>query len=288
MHKARLLILFFVCAFGQITAQEKKNIIFITAPNQNANGEHEYKAGCHLLAKLISENIPGIFTRVYDNGWPSDSSVFDNAASIVVYCNGGERHLLLSHLEEMNRLINKGIGLVALHNAVEVPEEKAGTYFLHWLGGYFETWYSVNPRWKAFITHFPVHEITNGVNPFALKDEWYYHLRFTNSQQNITGIVQTVPPTSSLQEGDSPYKGNDMVRKAIVNKEQQTLMWTYERADSGRSVGFTGGHFYINWRNDDFRKLILNAIAWSAKIEIPADGIYSDKPSRGELKKLKN
>lgn len=288
MHKAGILILFFVCAFGQISAQEKKNIIFITAPNQHAKGEHEYKAGCHLLAKRISENIPGVFTRVYDNGWPSDSSVFDNAASIVLYCNGGERHLLLSHLEEMNRLMNKGVGLVALHNAVEATKGKVETYLLRWLGGYFETWYSVNPRWKAFITHFPVHEITNGVKPFALKDEWYYHLRFTNSQQNITGIVQTVPPISSLQEGDSPYKGNDMVRKAIVNKEQQTLMWTYERADSGRSVGFTGGHFYINWRNNDFRKLVLNAIAWSAKIKIPAEGIYSDRPSRGEFKRLKD
>lgn len=288
MYKRIFILLIFVCAVVPIDAQENKSIIFITAPNQHTKGEHEYKAGCHLLAKLISENIPGVFTQVFDNGWPVDSTVFDDAASIVLYCNGGERHLLLSHLEEMNRLMNKGIGLVALHNAVEVPKENAAFYFLKWLGGYFETWYSVNPRWKASVTHFPDHEIVNGVKPFIIKDEWYYHIRFDIGLKNIVNIAQALPPASSLQEEDSPYKGNVAVRKAIADKEPQTLMWTFIRNDSGRSVGFTGGHYYINWRNDNFRKLLLNAIAWSAKIKIPVDGIYSDKPTRSELKRLKD
>jgi hypothetical protein len=288
MHKAGLIILFFVCAFGQITAQETKSIIFITAPNQHAKGEHEYKAGCHLLAKLISENIPGVFTQVFDNGWPADSSVFDKASSIVLYCNGGERHLLLAHLEEMNRLMNKGIGLVALHNAVEAPKEKAGVYFLNWLGGYFETWYSVNPRWKASIAHIPNHEITYGVNPFNIKDEWYYHIRFSDSQLNFTPILETTPSASSLQQKDGPYKGNELVRKALADGEPQILMWAYERTGAGRSIGFTGAHYFKNWRNDGFRKLVLNAIAWTAGIKIPTVGIYSPKPTRHELNTLKD
>ena len=30
--------------------------------------------------------------------------------------------------------------------------------------------------------------------------------------------------------------------------------------DGGRGFGFTGGHFHWNWGNDQFRKLMLNAI----------------------------
>ena len=46
-------------------------------------------------------------------------------------------------------------------------------------------------------------------------------------------------------------------------------------ADGGRGFGLTGGHFHKGWGNDDQRKLVLNAIVWSAKAEVPANGIES-------------
>jgi type 1 glutamine amidotransferase len=52
-------------------------------------------------------------------------------------------------------------------------------------------------------------------------------------------------------------------------------MWATERSDGGRGFGFTGGHFHRNWGNDDFRKVVLNAILWTAKAEIPANGTQS-------------
>ena len=47
------------------------------------------------------------------------------------------------------------------------------------------------------------------------------------------------------------------------------------RANGGRGFGFTGGHFHDNWGNDSFRKVVLNAMLWIAKGEVPADGIES-------------
>ena len=55
----------------------------------------------------------------------------------------------------------------------------------------------------------------------------------------------------------------------------ETLMWAVERPDGGRGVGFTGGHFHRNWQNDDVRKLMLNALLWSTKIDVPPDGVIS-------------
>jgi hypothetical protein len=53
------------------------------------------------------------------------------------------------------------------------------------------------------------------------------------------------------------------------------MMWAVERANGGRGFGFTGGHFHDNWGNDSFRKVVLNAMLWIAKGEVPADGIDS-------------
>ena len=52
-------------------------------------------------------------------------------------------------------------------------------------------------------------------------------------------------------------------------------MWAVERPDGGRGFGFTGGHFHDNWANDDFRKAVLNALVWVAKVEVPPGGIES-------------
>jgi type 1 glutamine amidotransferase len=48
-----------------------------------------------------------------------------------------------------------------------------------------------------------------------------------------------------------------------------------QRDDGGRGFGFTGGHFHSGWSNDEQRKLVLNAIAWTAKADVPATGIES-------------
>ena len=52
-------------------------------------------------------------------------------------------------------------------------------------------------------------------------------------------------------------------------------MWTFDRPDGGRGFGFTGGHKHVNWANDDYRKVVLNAILWVAKVDVPSTGVES-------------
>ena len=52
-------------------------------------------------------------------------------------------------------------------------------------------------------------------------------------------------------------------------------MWCIERPDGGRGVGFTGGHFHKNWADDNMRKVVLNALLWITKVEVPANGVES-------------
>ena len=102
-------------------------------------GDHEFNAGCKLLAKCLAE-IPGIDPVVVTGGWPRDESVFDGARTLVFFMDGGGGHPIIQgdHLETIQKLMDKGVGLVCLHYAVEVPKGKPGDKFLDWIGGYYE------------------------------------------------------------------------------------------------------------------------------------------------------
>ncbi|MFP6903899.1 MAG: hypothetical protein VCG02_01685, partial [Verrucomicrobiota bacterium] len=66
--------------------------------------------------------------------------------------------------------------------------------------------------------------------------------------------------------------------------EQQTVAWAYERPGGGRGFGFTGGHNHISWQSDGFRKIVLNAILWTAGVEVPPGGLDSKRPYDIEIK----
>ena len=45
--------------------------------------------------------------------------------------------------------------------------------------------------------------------------------------------------------------------------------------NGGRGFGFTGGHFHKNWADDNFRRIVLNAVVWIAKGIVPEGSIKS-------------
>ncbi len=226
-----------------------------------------------------------MITTVYQNGWPADPTALDNANTVVVYCDGGKQHFLIEHGDAFEEIMRSGIGLVCIHYGVEVPKGLSGQRFLNWIGGYFETNWSVNPHWVAKFDSFPDHPTTRGVKPFEVDDEWYYHMRFSNELTRVTPILTALPPTETLDRADGSHSGNPAVRKAILEKQQpQHMAWAFVRGDGvGRGFGFTGGHWHRNWRHDNFRKIVLNAIVWTAHGEVPADGVTSETPSDEEL-----
>ena len=207
----------------------------------------------------------------------------DDADSIVIYCDGGGRHPFNQHLDKLDSLMKKGVGMVCIHYGVEVPAEPSGKAFLDWTGGYFEANWSVNPHWVADYDKLPNHPIARGVKPFKINDEWYYHMRFREKMQGVTPILSDLPPKETLKRKDGPHSGNPFVRKAIANGETQHMAWAREREDGGRGFGFTGGHFHWNWGHDQFRKLMLNAIAWTAKAEVPKTGVPSKSLTAEDL-----
>ena len=59
----------------------------------------------------------------------------------------------------------------------------------------------------------------------------------------------------------------------ITTKGQDVVVgWAHERADGGRAFGTTLGHYYRNFQIEAFRRMIVNAILWTAHVDVPQDG----------------
>jgi hypothetical protein len=262
------------------SGQPAKKVLFIAGRPSHGYMQHEHYAGCALLAKALNENVPGISCTAV-RGWPSDAAAFDGVAAVVIFSDGGGGHPVCAHLAEMDALAKKGVGLACLHYAVEVPKGEPGDRMLSWIGGYFETFWSVNPHWTGEFKSFPEHAVTRGVKPFTVDDEWYYHMRFVPDMKGVTAVLTTIPPDSTRREGNDAHGANEHVRARKGMPEH--LGWVYTRPDGGRGFGFTGGHWHYNWANDGFRTLVLNAIVWTAGRDVPAGGVRSKAPTMEEL-----
>ena len=277
---------------SQKSAATQKRVAFVAGVRSHGYGSHEHRAGSILLARKLDEAMPNVKTVVHVNGWPKNPEDLDGFDCIVMYCDGGPRHFVNPNLEQVERYTQQGVGIVCIHYGVEVPKGPSGNSFLKWIGGYFETNWSVNPHWTADYKSFPKHPITSGVKPFAVNDEWYYHMRFRKEMKDVIPILTALPPAStlvkpdgSLARPDNAHNNNPHVRDAVLKrKEPQHMAWAAHRPDGGRGFGFTGGHVHWNWGNPNQLKLVLNAIVWCAKAEVPSDGVPASEVKLEELK----
>ncbi len=272
----RLAVLIALAGLSFSASAADKKILLIAGSRSHGAGEHEFRAGCLLLQTALNQ-IPGITSEVVSNGWPASDTAFNGVDSILIYSDGGDAHPAIKpeRLKVMRGLMEKGVGLGCAHYGVEVPKGEPGDALLAWIGGYFEMFWSVNPHWVADFQTFPKHPITRGVKPFKINDEWYYHMRFPQGMKDVIPILTALPSKETLSGPDGPHSGNPAVREAIAKGEPQHLMWCIKRPDGGRGFGFTGGHFHKNWEDENFRKLVLNAILWSAKVKVPKEGVQS-------------
>jgi hypothetical protein len=271
-----------------------KRIVLIAGKPSHPPGMHEFRAGSMLLQKALS-GVSGVTVDLYTNGWPSktvdgvasdDNAALDGADAVLIYSDGGGGNPAIQrdHMKVLDGLAAKGAGLGFAHYAVEVPAGAPGEAMQRWIGGYYETNFSVNPMWKPGFETFPKHPVTRGVQPFANHDEWYFNMRWTPDAKSMARLtpILTAKPSDEVRQG--PYVSPRGPYPHIIadSGKVESMMWVYERPDGGRSFGFTGGHTHANWGDPNQRKVVLNALLWIAKIEVPARGV-EDKITDADL-----
>ena len=245
-----------------------KRVLLIAGSKSHGPGDHEFFAGTAILMDLLKQT-PGVWPIMARDGWPKNEKLFDTADCVVFYLDGRGGHPAAKgdRLDKLQKLMDKGVGWVNLHFAVDY-EPKDGARVVNWMGGYYDPRTSTNPHWDAAIRSLPKHPITRGVKPFTLNDEWYYNVHWIDDAtdvkdaKNVTPILQAVPPDGTRGTPDAKKHPGRL----------ETMAWAYDRADGGRGFGFTGGHFHRNWADPDFRRVVTNAVLWCAKAEVPEGG----------------
>lgn len=246
-----------------------KKIVLVAGKPSHGPGDHEFFAGCAILKKLL-EQTPGVFVVMARDGWPKNEKIFDGAAALVFYMDGRGGHPVVAkdkdgdRMDRLQKLVDQGAGWVNLHYAVDyLPEH--GKRILGWMGGFYDPTISTNPHWDASIRELPTHSITRGVKPFVIRDEWYYNMHFVEDMKNVTPILTAIPPDGTRGTADAKkYPGRP-----------EHIAWAFER-DGRRGFGFTGGHSHRNWGDENFRRIVTNAILWAAKVDVPEGGAKVD------------
>ena len=281
-----LLLAFSLSAYSK-TEDGKQKLVLIAGKPSHPPRLHEFNAGVQLLAKCL-EGAKDLKVEVVLNGWPADEAIFKGADAVVFYMDGGPNHEVVKgdgkRLAMVDAWAKQGVGTGFMHYGVEVVADQAGSEFKRWIGGHYEHMYSCNPIWEPNFEALPKHPITSGVKPFQIKDEWYFNMRFTDGfnaegPKESDGMkflpILVAKPSDAVRNGPYVYPKGPYPHIQEAKGRPEAMMWAVERADGGRGFGFTGGHFHDNWENDDFRKTILNALAWVAKAEVPEGGIES-------------
>ncbi|MDB6173283.1 MAG: pyrrolo-quinoline quinone [Chthoniobacteraceae bacterium] len=245
------------------------------------NRIHDYLWSARLIKTMIEHSNVRDRVRVelHADGWPKDETSLEDADTIMILSDGrdGDKfeeapHLASAeHVALIERQMKRGCGLVTFHFSTFAPDEY-GEQILRWNGGYFD-WEKDGKRdWFSAITikeaqvelPSPGHSICRGVKPFRMREEFYYNIRFGSGDPALTHLLSV--PALQGRESD----GN-------------VVAWARQRKDGGRGFGTTCGHFYDNWQNADFRRFILNGIVWSARAEVPADGVEARYFERDEI-----
>jgi len=258
-------------------AEARKQIVFVHGKASHGYGGHAYGPAFRMLARILNENVPDVKAVVIQDD--KDLAPLDTADAIMLGSDGG--HLVKQLGDRLEPLMKKGAGLGAIHYTLDPADPKAVKRLIRWIGGSYERHWSVNPHWEADFKSFPEHPVAQGLKPFKIRDEWYYHMRFAEDMKGVTPILSAVPPEKTRQRKFGPHSGNPTVRSRSGMPE--VVAWVYERPDGGRGFGFTGMHTHWTWAQDSFRTSVLNALVWIAGAEVPDGGVPSKTPTLEDL-----
>lgn len=260
--------------------QKQKKIVLIAGKKTHPAAMHEYIKTVRLIKVMLDNatNLEGITTEIHLSGWPKNPEVLEDADLVMTISDGQDGpagipvpFMTDERMQVMDKLMQRGCGFITYHFSTFAPDHY-GEKILDWGGGYFDWENELGEReWYSAIKYMdvtvelpsPDHPIVKGVQPFKVLEEYYYNMRFKENDNRWKPLINV----KELESEDHTNGG--------------VVAWTVEREDGGRGFGTTMGHFYANWKDENYRKLMLNAIVWAAGATVPEGGVdtrfYTDR-----------
>jgi type 1 glutamine amidotransferase len=274
---------------GQSAWADSKKILFLAGPRDHGiPGRHEYERDLKTLSQSLEQsgNLHGVTTQLIVGRLPRDLEAVKDAAAIVIESSSDraddETHPLFppnpstngrgydpettAYLKALDDLIKqKKIGVVIIHYANWAENWRAREYQLEWTGGLWVQIGSKNPvdDWSMSLEN-KKHPVLRGVKPWTYRDEIFCRFFLPNDKRR-TNLLLATPKEDPAHIGP------------------QIASWAWQRDDGGRGFVYGGLDFRDNLADDNYRKFLLNGIAWAAGIEIPSGGIASPTPDVSDV-----
>ncbi len=274
-----LLACILLCLAPECDGHASRKIILIGGAKSEGPARHDYPDGVRLL-KAFLESSPdmnateNLTVDAYPDGWPADPAAFDAAATIVWYFDGMDKHPLLDarRRARFEALMRQGVGLVVLHQASTVPPGD-DLDLPRWLGAARYGMFDRTTESARLVSAASSHPTSRGVHPFEYRDEFYPTLGFNAGGGRLVPILEA---TLHAQYRNGAHL-------VAATPEASTVAWAFERDDGGRSFGFTGAHYLVTLDETMVRKMLLNAIFWTAGMTVPDGGVRSGLPDAATL-----
>lgn len=242
------------------------------------DAEDDYPDGVLKMVRLIKASPdfarlkPNV--KVFPVGFPEDLAEIGDASVVVLYFGPRRPAGSMNPVQDpevkqaVGELMSRGVGLVALHQAFTVPEKNSDALFVDWLGGVriAATDYTVETAPVTVATE--AHPIANGVAAFNLLDEFYPTLEF-DGESKVTPILNA---RIHIQ-----HRKTDPVFEEPA--ATRVIAWAHERPGGGRAFAFSGGHYLASFDQPQVRTMVLNAILWAARGEVPESGVTTTIPT---------
>jgi trehalose utilization protein len=189
--------------------------------------------------------------------WSDGPDLIDACDGVVLFLSQGgqwmrtnpDRHAALERLA-----LRRG-GIVALHWAVGAKDAAFIDTSLRFIGACHGGPDRKYVKRDARVHVVQGHPIARGLGEWDVHDEFYYQLKRTLAEPGIEPILTTV------------IEGNE-----------ETAAWAWQRPDGGRSFGFVGLHFHRNWELEEYRRMVVQGVLWTLEVPIPAEGMKVDCP----------
>lgn len=254
------LTILFLATSAQLTeaAEQGRKVKRVLLLGQKPDGHpwstHEYMSGMRILAECLHpvNNLQTIIVQA-DEPWNEGPELLDGADGAVLFLSEGAKWLQqdAARLEAFQRLAQRGGGLVVIHWGMGCRDAKYIKEFVNLFGGCHG---GPDRRYKVVSVKTdivnPNHPVVSGIQPFEVKEEFYYTLKFPQPAGSMTPLVQV------------PVEG-----------KSHTVGWAWDRPGGGRSFGYSGGHFHENWSLEEYRRLITQGILWTLDIPVPKTGL---------------
>jgi mannose-6-phosphate isomerase-like protein (cupin superfamily)/type 1 glutamine amidotransferase len=243
------------------------SIVLIGGTKSEGPAQHDYPNGIRVIEAMLEASPDvrahaGLTVAAYPDGWPMDPAALADAAAIVLYFDGLDKHPLTdaSHRAQFESAMRRGAGLVALHQATTVPADDTSSNLQRWLGG---ARYGMFDRATELVKLEPGdHAVSRGLAAFTYRDEFYPTLRFVEDRRRVATLLSGKLHVEFRE-------GRDLV---LDQPTVSTVAWAYERDEGGRSVGYTGAHYLASLDEPALRRFLLNAVLWTARLDVPKDG----------------